>query len=235
MKVLTIHDLEAIKKRAENALLLREQSNEAVAEQCCGLAAGTKHLQILICGGTGCKASASHVIAEKLQQALEKNKITDQVNVITTGCFGFCEKGPIVKIIPDNTFYTQVTPRCGENSQRTHHRRTEDRTAALCGPEYRKGRQRLQAHGLLPEADAHRPTKLRLHRPGEYRRIHRLERLPRTGRQPAERYAGSGNRRNKALRSAWTRRRRFPHRKEMGTCQPAASRHQVRGVQCRRR
>ena len=53
MKVLTIHDLEAIKKRAENALLLREQSNEAVAEQCCGLAAGTKHLQILICGGTG--------------------------------------------------------------------------------------------------------------------------------------------------------------------------------------
>ena len=31
MKVLTIHDLEAIKKRAENALLLREQSNEAVA------------------------------------------------------------------------------------------------------------------------------------------------------------------------------------------------------------
>ena len=52
MKVLTIHDLEAIKKRAENALLLREQSNEAVAEQCCGLAAGTEHLQILICGGT---------------------------------------------------------------------------------------------------------------------------------------------------------------------------------------
>ena len=34
MKVLTIHDFEAIKKRAENALLLREQSNEAVAEQC---------------------------------------------------------------------------------------------------------------------------------------------------------------------------------------------------------
>ena len=120
MKVLTIHDLEAIKKRAENALLLREQSNEAVAEQCCGLAAGTKHLQILICGGTGCKASASHVIAEKLQQALEKNKITDQVNVITTGCFGFCEKGPIVKIIPDNTFYTQVTPEDAEEIVSEH-------------------------------------------------------------------------------------------------------------------
>lgn len=110
MKVLTIHDLKTIREKAEKALLLREQSNEVVAAQCCGLAVGTEHLQILICGGTGCKASSSHVIAEKLQQALEKNNIADKVDVITTGCFGFCEKGPIVKIIPDNTFYAQVIP-----------------------------------------------------------------------------------------------------------------------------
>ena len=114
MKVLTIHDLKKIREKAEKALLLREQSNEVVAAQCCGLAVGTEHLQILICGGTGCKASSSHVIAEKLQQALEKNNIADKVDVITTGCFGFCEKGPIVKIIPDNTFYTQVIPEDAE-------------------------------------------------------------------------------------------------------------------------
>lgn len=110
MKVLTIHDLKTIRKRAEGALLLREESNETITEQCCGLALGTEHLQILICGGTGCKASDSHIIAERLQQALEKNNIADKVDIITTGCFGFCEKGPIVKIIPDNTFYTQVVP-----------------------------------------------------------------------------------------------------------------------------
>ena len=110
MKVLTIHDLKTIKKRAEGTLLLREESNETVAVQCCGLALGTEHLQILICGGTGCKASDSHIIAERLQQALERNNIADKVDIITTGCFGFCEKGPIVKIIPDNTFYTQVDP-----------------------------------------------------------------------------------------------------------------------------
>lgn len=110
MKVLTIHDLKTIRKRAEGALSLREASNETVAEQCCGLALGTEHLQILICGGTGCKASDSHIIAERLQQALERNNIADKADVITTGCFGFCEKGPIVKIIPDNTFYTQVVP-----------------------------------------------------------------------------------------------------------------------------
>lgn len=120
MKVLTIHDLKIIKKRAEGTLLLREESNEAVTEQCCGLALGTEHLQILICGGTGCKASDSHIIAERLQQALERNNIANKVDVITTGCFGFCEKGPIVKIIPDNTFYTQVVPDDADEIVREH-------------------------------------------------------------------------------------------------------------------
>ena len=120
MKVLTIHDLKIIRKRAEGALLLREESNEAVTEQCCGLALGTGHLQILICGGTGCKASDSHIIAERLQQALERNNIADKVDVITTGCFGFCEKGPIVKIIPDNTFYTQVVSDDADEIVREH-------------------------------------------------------------------------------------------------------------------
>ena len=120
MKVLTIHDLKIIKKRAEGTLLLREESNEAVTEQCCGLALGTEHLQILICGGTGCKASDSHIIAERLQQALERNNIANKVDVITTGCFGFCEKGSIVKIIPDNTFYTQVVPDDADEVVREH-------------------------------------------------------------------------------------------------------------------
>ena len=109
MKILSIHDLQIIRKRAEHNLSLREESNEKVSEKCCGLASGTKHLQILICGGTGCKASSSQGIMENLQKAIERNGITDKVDVITVGCFGFCEKGPIVKIIPDNTFYTQVT------------------------------------------------------------------------------------------------------------------------------
>ena len=120
MKVLTIHDLKIIKKRAEGTLLLREESNETVAAQCCGLALGTEHLQILICGGTGCKASDSHIIAERLQQVLERNNIADKVDIITTGCFGFCEKGPIVKIIPDNTFYTQVVSDDADEIVREH-------------------------------------------------------------------------------------------------------------------
>ena len=120
MKILSIHDLEKIRKSAETALLLREESNEKVAEQSCGLALGSQHLQILICGGTGCKASSSHDIADNLNRLLEENGIADKVEVITTGCFGFCEKGPIVKIIPDNTFYIQVTPEDAEEIVKVH-------------------------------------------------------------------------------------------------------------------
>lgn len=120
MKILSIHDLEKIRKSAETALRLREESNDKVTENSCGLALGSQHLQILICGGTGCKASSSHLIADNLNKILKENGIADKVEVITTGCFGFCEKGPIVKIIPDNTFYTQVTPEDAEEIVKEH-------------------------------------------------------------------------------------------------------------------
>jgi len=65
---------------------------------------------ILVCGGTGCRASESHRLVENLNKELILHNLETEVKVVTTGCFGFCEKGPIVKIIPDNTFYTQVSP-----------------------------------------------------------------------------------------------------------------------------
>ncbi len=65
---------------------------------------------ILVCGGTGCRASRGEEIVENLKQAVADNSMEDQIQVVRTGCFGFCEKGPIVKMIPDNTFYVHVTP-----------------------------------------------------------------------------------------------------------------------------
>ena len=67
-------------------------------------------MHILICGGTGCKSSNSLQIIDNFHKILEEKGLKDDVQVIKTGCFGFCEKGPIVKIMPDNTFYTQVKP-----------------------------------------------------------------------------------------------------------------------------
>ncbi|WP_319501195.1 NADH-quinone oxidoreductase subunit NuoF [uncultured Draconibacterium sp.] len=67
-------------------------------------------MHLLICGGTGCKASESDEIKNRLNQLINEHGLADEVQVVLTGCFGFCEKGPIIKVLPDNTFYVQVTP-----------------------------------------------------------------------------------------------------------------------------
>ncbi|MEX0982083.1 MAG: NADH-quinone oxidoreductase subunit NuoF [Bacteroidales bacterium] len=77
-------------------------------------------MHLLVCGGTGCKASESDMITEKLKKELQKQGLEETVQVIMTGCFGFCEKGPIVKVMPDNTFYTQVKPEDAEDIIEEH-------------------------------------------------------------------------------------------------------------------
>lgn len=67
-------------------------------------------MHLLVCGGTGCRASESNLIQESLKRELEEKGLGSEVQVIMTGCFGFCEKGPVVKVMPDNTFYVQVKP-----------------------------------------------------------------------------------------------------------------------------
>lgn len=67
-------------------------------------------MHILVCGGTGCRASQAEQIVDDLKTELKNNNLQNEVKVVTTGCFGFCEKGPVIKVVPDNTFYTQVTP-----------------------------------------------------------------------------------------------------------------------------
>jgi len=67
-------------------------------------------MHLLVCGGTGCRATASDLVVEHLKKELENKGLQDEVQVVMTGCFGFCEKGPIVKVSPDNTFYVQVKP-----------------------------------------------------------------------------------------------------------------------------
>ena len=67
-------------------------------------------MHLLVCGGTSCHASESDAIVCNLRDELEAKGLMDSVQVILTGCFGFCEKGPIVKVLPDNTIYVQVKP-----------------------------------------------------------------------------------------------------------------------------
>lgn len=66
--------------------------------------------EILICGGTGCKSASSYEILELLKTSIKEHNLQDTVHASLTGCFGFCEKGPIVKISPDDVFYIHVQP-----------------------------------------------------------------------------------------------------------------------------
>jgi len=67
-------------------------------------------MHLLVCGGTGCHASGSDPLQTRLSEVLEEKSLDHEIQVVSTGCFGFCEQGPIVKVLPDNTFYTQVKP-----------------------------------------------------------------------------------------------------------------------------
>ena len=66
--------------------------------------------ELLCCGGTGCHASNSKELMERLTANIKKAGLENDVKVVQTGCFGFCAQGPIVKVMPDNVFYVQVTP-----------------------------------------------------------------------------------------------------------------------------
>lgn len=64
---------------------------------------------VLICGGTGCNSSGSLKIADALVAELEKNGLAEEVQIVRTGCFGLCERGPIMIVYPEGTFYTRVS------------------------------------------------------------------------------------------------------------------------------
>lgn len=70
--------------------------------------------KILVCGGTGCLSAKGKQIVENLRNSIKEHGLKNDVEVIQTGCFGFCEKGPIVKIMPENTFYIEVKPEDAE-------------------------------------------------------------------------------------------------------------------------
>ena len=65
---------------------------------------------ITVCSGTGCQAYGCNEIAAKFHQILEEQKLTDKVDIKRTGCHGFCERGPIVVIYPEELCYLQVKP-----------------------------------------------------------------------------------------------------------------------------
>jgi len=65
---------------------------------------------ILVCNGTGCTASKAPELMARLEKALAEKGIEKEVKIVKTGCFGLCEKGPIMVVYPEGATYCHVMP-----------------------------------------------------------------------------------------------------------------------------
>lgn len=77
--------------------------------------------RVLVCGGTGCMASGAPALLDALQKALDEHGVPVRADIMSdedeeavglgySGCPGFCQVGPIVRVLPADYFYIQVTP-----------------------------------------------------------------------------------------------------------------------------
>lgn len=102
-KICDYKSLLLLKNKYEQVIFMRKDNSNSNTPNIID----EKH--IMICGGTGCKATNSDEVIDILNKAIKKNNLDEKVKVIMTGCFGFCAQGPIVQILPDKTFYIKVT------------------------------------------------------------------------------------------------------------------------------
>ena len=66
-------------------------------------------LCLTICGGTGCHAFGCEKVVAAFKQEIKQQDLATKVDIRTTGCHGFCERGPLVVINPENIFYQRVS------------------------------------------------------------------------------------------------------------------------------
>jgi len=67
-------------------------------------------IRISICAGLSCLGLGNGLIIGTFEEEIKKQSLEGKVDVITTGCHGFCEQGPIVVIYPEEICYLKVTP-----------------------------------------------------------------------------------------------------------------------------
>ncbi len=68
----------------------------------------TYRTEILLCGGTGCRASGSEEVKAALKEQIEKQGLQQEVRIVETGCNGFCAQGPVAVVQPEGIFYQKL-------------------------------------------------------------------------------------------------------------------------------
>ena len=65
---------------------------------------------ISVCTGTGCLALGAADVVTALREEIKKQGLEEKVDIRETGCPGFCERGPLLVIYPEEICYLQVQP-----------------------------------------------------------------------------------------------------------------------------
>ena len=95
-------------KTLEELKVVRESMEGEVALRTHGNASSKYERHVLVCGGTGCTSSGSPKLIEKLEEEFAAKGLTEKVQIVKTGCFGLCERGPIMIVYPEGAFYSRV-------------------------------------------------------------------------------------------------------------------------------
>ncbi len=74
----------------------------------------------LVCGDTGCRASGSLPIKDALKNAVEKAGLNGKVEIVLTGCNGFCSVGPLMTVFPEGVFYQRLEDKDVEEIVESH-------------------------------------------------------------------------------------------------------------------
>src|SRR4030042_2031844 len=65
---------------------------------------------IAVCTGTGCLARGAAKVVAAFKEELKKQGLQRKVDIKETGCPGFCERGPLIVIHPEEICYLRVQP-----------------------------------------------------------------------------------------------------------------------------
>ncbi len=90
--------------------MLKLKSPHEIKElQLCLEASETSRPCISVCAGSGCKASGADSVLTSLHREVEKRGLQGTIDIKSTGCHGFCEKGPVMIVWPEKVFYNGVS------------------------------------------------------------------------------------------------------------------------------
>ena len=192
-----------------------------------------KRTVIAVCNGTGCQAYGTKDVTAAFQQEVAKQGLAASVDVRPIGCPGFCERGTLVVIKPQNIFYQRVRPKdvpevvgaIKKNDIVSRLLYTDRQTGAKATYEQDVPFYKKQMRLIIGNNGLIDPTSL-----DDYLAIGGYT----APGQGPDHETGKYHRRGEKVRPEGPRRRRIPHRQQVGKHPPGPRRRQVCHRQRRR-